>query len=317
LDKYIKAEQTGDSYQSESDLERELIQDLRNQGYEFISVKSQSAMLSNVREQLQSLNGVVFNDSEWRRFTEQYLDNPSDGILDKTRKIHIDYICDFIFDDGRLENIYLIDKKNLMRNKVQIIQQFEQAGSHANRYDVTILVNGLPLVQIELKKRGVAIREAFNQIHRYSKESFNSENSLFKYLQLFVISNGTDTRYFANTTKRDKNSFDFTMNWAKSDNTLIKDLKDFTATFFQKHTLLNVLVNYSVFDISQTLLVMRPYQIAATERILWKINSSYKAKNWSTPESGGFIWHTTGSGKTLTSFKAARLATELDFIDKV
>ncbi|EJH5708438.1 HsdR family type I site-specific deoxyribonuclease, partial [Escherichia coli] len=167
------------------------------------------------------------------------------------------------------------------------------------------------------KKRGVAIREAFNQIHRYSKESFNSENSLFKYLQLFVISNGTDTRYFANTTKRDKNSFDFTMNWAKSDNTLIKDLKDFTATFFQKHTLLNVLVNYSVFDSSQTLLVMRPYQIAATERILWKINSSYKAKNWSNPESGGFIWHTTGSGKTLTSFKAARLATELDFIDKV
>ncbi|MFV2683306.1 HsdR family type I site-specific deoxyribonuclease, partial [Escherichia coli] len=201
--------------------------------------------------------------------------------------------------------------------KVQIIQQFEQTGSHANRYDVTILVNGLPLVQIELKKRGVAIREAFNQIHRYSKESFNSENSLFKYLQLFVISNGTDTRYFANTTKRDKNSFDFTMNWAKSDNTLIKDLKDFTATFFQKHTLLNVLVNYSVFDSSQTLLVMRPYQIAATERILWKINSSYKAKNWSTPESGGYIWHTTGSGKTLTSFKAARLATELDFIDKV
>lgn len=318
LDKYIKAEQTSDSYQSESDLERELIQDLRNQGYEFISVKSQSAMLSNVREQLQSLNGVMFNDSEWRRFTEQYLDNPSDGILDKTRKIHIDYICDFIFDDGRLENIYLIDKKNLMRNKVQIIQQFEQTGSHANRYDVTILVNGLPLVQIELKKRGVAIREAFNQIHRYSKESFNSENSLFKYLQLFVISNGTDTRYFANTTKRDKNSFDFTMNWAKSDNTLIKDLKDFTATFFQKHTLLNVLVNYSVFDSSQTLLVMRPYQIAATERILWKINSSYKAKNWSNPESGGFIWHTTGSGKTLTSFKAARLATEkLDFIDKV
>ncbi|EJH6496729.1 type I restriction endonuclease subunit R, partial [Escherichia coli] len=317
LDKYIKAEPTGDSYQSESDLERELIQDLQNQGYEFIPVKSQSAMLANVREQLQSLNGVMFNDSEWRRFTEQYLDNPSDGILDKIRKIHIDYICDFIFDDERLENIYLIDKKNLMRNKVQIIQQFEQAGSHANRYDVTILVNGLPLVQIELKKRGVAIREAFNQIHRYSKESFNSENSLFKYLQLFVISNGTDTRYFANTTKRDKNSFDFTMNWAKSDNTLIKDLKDFTATFFQKHTLLNVLVNYSVFDSSQTLLVMRPYQIAATERILWKIKSSFTAKNWSKPESGGYIWHTTGSGKTLTSFKAARLATELDFIDKV
>jgi len=317
LDKYTKAQPTGDSYQSESDLERELIQDLQNQGYEFLAVKSQTTMLANIRAQLQSLNGVAFNESEWRRFTEQYLDSPSDSSLDKTRKIHIDYICDFTFDDGRLENIYLIDKKNLMRNKVQVIQQFEQTGSHANRYDVTILVNGLPLAQIELKKRGVAIREAFNQIHRYSKESFNGDNSLFKYLQLFVISNGTDTRYFANTTKRDKNSFDFTMNWAKSDNTLIKDLKDFTATFFQKHTLLNVLFDYSVFDISQTLLVMRPYQIAATERILWKINSSFKAKNWSTPESGGYIWHTTGSGKTLTSFKAARLATELDFIDKV
>ncbi|MGY0150564.1 HsdR family type I site-specific deoxyribonuclease [Edwardsiella tarda] len=317
LDKYTKSPETGDSYQSESELERELIQDLRNQGYEFISLKSPSGMLADVRQQLQTLNGVVFNDSEWQRFTEQYLDSPSDGILDKTRKIHVDYICDFTFDDGRLENIYLIDKKHLMRNRVQVIQQFEQTGSHANRYDVTILVNGLPLVQIELKKRGVAIREAFNQIHRYSKESFNSDNSLFKYLQLFVISNGTDTRYFANTTKRNKNSFDFTMNWAKSDNSLIKDLKDFTATFFQKHTLLNVLFNYSVFDSSQTLLVMRPYQIAATERILWKINSSFKAKNWSKPESGGFIWHTTGSGKTLTSFKAARLATELDFIDKV
>ncbi len=317
LDKYTKAWEASDSYQSESDLERELIQDLRNQGYEFISVKSQTAMLANIRTQLQTLNGVVFNESEWRRFCEQYLDSPSDSSLDKTRKIHIDYICDFTFDNGQLENIYLIDKKNLVRNKVQVIQQFEQTGSHANRYDVTILVNGLPLVQVELKKRGVAIREAFNQIHRYSKESFNSDNSLFKYLQLFVISNGTDTRYFANTTKRDKNSFDFSMNWAKSDNTLIKDLKDFTATFFQKHTLLNVLFNYSVFDISQTLLVMRPYQIAATERILWKINSSFKAKNWSKPEGGGFIWHTTGSGKTLTSFKAARLATELDFVDKV
>ena len=182
---------------------------------------------------------------------------------------------------------------------------------------MTILVNGLPLVHIELKKRGVAIREAFNQIHRYSKESFNKENSLFKYIQIFVISNGTDTRYFANTTKRDKNSYDFTMNWATAKNTLIKDLKDFTATFLQKHTLLNVLVNYCVFDVSDTLLIMRPYQIAATERILWKIKSSYLAKNWSNKESGGYIWHTTGSGKTLTSFKAARLATELDFIEKV
>lgn len=317
IDKYSKAWEVGDNYQSESDLERELIQDLCNQGYEFVSFTSQPLMLANIRTQLQALNGVVFNDSEWSRFCESYLDSPGDSSLDKTRKIHIDYICDFTFDNGQLENIYLIDKKNLIRNKVQVIQQFEQKGSHANRYDVTILVNGLPLVQIELKKRGVAIREAFNQIHRYSKESFNSDNSLFRYLQLFVISNGTDTRYFANTTKRDKNSFDFTMNWAKSDNTLIKDLKDFTATFFQKHTLLHILFNYSVFDSSQTLLVMRPYQIAATERILWKINSSFKSKDWSKPEGGGFIWHTTGSGKTLTSFKAARLATELEFIDKV
>jgi type I restriction enzyme R subunit len=264
-----------------------------------------------------ALNNVEFQEGEWKRFVEQYLDKPSDSLIDKTRKIHDDYIYDFVFDDGHIENIYLLDKKNIARNKVQVIKQFEQVGSHANRYDVTVLVNGLPLVQIELKKRGVAIREAFNQVHRYSKESFNSENSLFKYLQIFVISNGTDSRYFANTTKRDKNSYDFTMNWAKSDNTLIKDLKDFTATFFQKNTLLNVLLHYSVFDVSDTLLVMRPYQIAATERILWKIKSSYQAKSWSKTESGGYIWHTTGSGKTLTSFKAARLATELDFIDKV
>ncbi|EHS7014898.1 type I restriction endonuclease subunit R (plasmid) [Escherichia coli] len=318
LDKYVTEWEASDRYQSESELEHELIQDLRNQGYEFVpDLTSQSAMLANVRVQLQALNQVVFSEGEWRRFTEGYLDNPSDTLIDKTRKIHDNYICDFTFDDGRLENIYLIDKKNLLRNKVQVIQQFEQTGSHANRYDVTILVNGLPLVQIELKKRGVAIREAFNQIHRYSKESFNSDNSLFKYLQLFVISNGTDTRYFANTTKRDKNSFDFTMNWARSDNTLIKDLRDFTATFFQKHTLLNILFNYSVFDTSDTLLIMRPYQIAATERILWKINSAFQSKKWSSTDGGGFIWHTTGSGKTLTSFKAARLATELDFIDKV
>ena len=200
---------------------------------------------------------------------------------------------------------------------MQVISQFEITGAQANRYDVTILVNGLPLIQVELKKRGVAIREAFNQVNRYSKESYNSEHSLFKYLQICVISNGTDTRYFANTTKRDKNSFDFTMNWAKADNTLIKDLKDFTATFFQKNTILRILLQYSVFDSSNNLLVMRPYQIAATERIIWKIKSAHELKKWSTTESGGYIWHTTGSGKTLTSFKAARLATELDFIDKV
>lgn len=318
LDKYTKAEQGADHYQSEAELERELIQDLANQGYEFLpALTSPDAMLANVRVRLEDLNAVSFSDAEWERFVATYLDSPSDGIVDKTRKVHDDYIHDFVFDDGRIQNIYLFDKSNIARNKVQVIKQFEQEGTHLNRYDVTILVNGLPLVQIELKKRGVAIREAFNQIHRYSKESFNSENSLYKFLQLFVISNGTDTRYFANTTKRDKNSFDFTMNWAKADNERIKDLNDFTATFLQKHTLLNVLLHYSVFDVSNTLLVMRPYQIAATERILWKIKSSYNAKHWSKPESGGFIWHTTGSGKTLTSFKAARLATELDFIDKV
>lgn len=318
LDKYTKEWDATDRYQSEDDLERELVRDLVNQGYEILpALTTPEAMLANVRVQLEELNNVRFSADEWTRFVETYLDKPSDSIVDKSRKIHDDYIHDFVFDDGRIQNIYLVDKKNKARNKLQVIKQFEQVGTHANRYDVTILVNGLPLVQIELKKRGVAIREAFNQIHRYSKESFNSENSLFKFLQLFVISNGTDTRYFANTTKRNKNSFDFTMNWAKSDNSLIKDLKDFTATFLQKRTLLNVLLQYSVFDVSDTLLIMRPYQIAATERILWKIKSSFEARNWRKPESGGFIWHTTGSGKTLTSFKAARLATELDFIDKV
>lgn len=318
LDKYEKIDQSGASYQSESALEKELIEDLINQGYEYRrDLNSQAKLLVNVREQLQKLNDVAFSDKEWERFVAEYLDVPSENIIQKTRKIHDDYICDFVFDDGHIQNIYLLDKKNIARNFVQVINQFEQTGNHKNRYDVTILVNGLPLIQIELKKRGVAIREAFNQVHRYSKESFNSDNSLFKFLQIFVISNGTDTRYFANTTKRDKNSFDFTMNWARSDNTLIKDLKDFTATFFQKNTLLNVLLNYSVFDVSDTLLIMRPYQIAAVERILWKIQSSAQSKNWSNTESGGFIWHTTGSGKTLTSFKAARLATELEFIDKV
>lgn len=318
LDRYTKEWETAESYQSESDLERELVQDLQNQGYEYLpGLNTPDKLLANVREQLQALNDMRFSDSEWRRFVESWLDKPSDSIVDKTRKIHDDYVHDFVFDDGRIQNIYLVDKKNISRNKVQVIKQFEQAGSHANRYDVTILVNGLPLVQVELKRRGVAIREAFNQVHRYSKESFNSEHSLFKYLQLFVISNGTDSRYFANTTQRNKNSYDFTMNWAKANNELIKDLKDFTATFFQKNTLLSVLLHYSVFDVNNTLLIMRPYQIAATERMLWKIKSANLTKTWSKTESGGYIWHTTGSGKTLTSFKAARLACELDFIDKV
>jgi type I restriction enzyme R subunit len=318
LDRYQCDHEVREDYQSEDALEREFIRDLQNQGYAYVAdIRSPQAMLANVRVQLEELNDVRFSDDEWQRFVEQYLDPASENSTDKARKIHEDYIHDFVFDDGHIENIYLLDKRNMLNNRLQVIKQFEQTGSQANRYDVTILVNGLPLVQVELKKRGVAIREAFNQVHRYSKESFNSDNSLYKFLQLFVISNGTDTRYFANTTQRNKNSFDFTMHWAKADNALIKDLKDFTATFFQKHTLLEVLLKYSVFDVGNTLLVMRPYQIAATERILWKIKSASQAKHWSSPDGGGFIWHTTGSGKTLTSFKAARLATELDFIDKV
>ena len=321
LDKYEKQlviRESAAVYQTESSLEREFIQDLVNQGYEYLPrLTTPKEMLENIRVQLQILNNTQFSDAEWKRFCEEYLDKPSDNHVDKTRKIHNDYIYDFVFDDGHIQNIYLVDKTNITKNKMQVISQFEQKGSQANRYDVTILVNGLPLIQVELKKRGVAIREAFYQINRYSKESFNSEKSLFKYLQICIISNGTDSRYFANTTKRDKDSFDFTINWAKSDNALIKDLKDFTATFFQKNTLLRVLLHYSVFDSSDNLLIMRPYQIAAAERILWKVKSSYNAKKWKTTESGGYIWHTTGSGKTLTSFKAARLAMELDFIDKV
>lgn len=321
LDNYTKYSELNEAtavYQTEAALEREFIQDLIDQGYENpTKITSIPAMIANARIQLQALNSMEFTEGEWARFVEEYLDKPSDNLVDKTRKLHDDYIYDFVFDDGHIQNIYLVDKKNIPRNKIQVISQFEQKGTNANRYDVTILVNGLPLVQVELKKRGVAIREAFNQVHRYTKESFNSTTSLFKFLQIFVISNGTDSRYFANTVERNKNSFDFTMNWARADNTLIKDLKDFTATFFQKHTLLNILLNYSVFDTSDTLLVMRPYQIAATERILWKIESSYQAKKMSSIDGGGFIWHTTGSGKTLTSFKAARLATQLVYIDKV
>ncbi|MDD3787356.1 MAG: HsdR family type I site-specific deoxyribonuclease, partial [Petrimonas sp.] len=316
--KYYEVHEAPVGYQTEAALEKEFIEDLVNQGYENPKhLTTHKAILENVRLQLQRLNNMTFTDSEWDRFVIEYLDKPGDNLVEKTRKVQDNHIYDFTFDDGHIQNIYLADKQEIARNKLQVISQFCQTGKCANRYDVTILVNGLPMVQVELKKRGVAIREAFNQVHRYGNESFNNENSLYKYVQLFVISNGTDTRYFANTTARNKNSFDFTMNWAKADNTLIKELKDFTATFFQKNTVLNVLLKYSVFDVNDTLLIMRPYQIAATERILWKIESSYQSKKWSTPEGGGFIWHTTGSGKTLTSFKAARLATYLDYIDKV
>ena len=321
LDSYTKAamlNETPAGYQTEAQLESELITDLKNQGYEYLpNLNSPEALLNNARIQLQALNNIVFTDAEWKRFNDEFLNKENDGIVERTRIIQGCCVCDFTFDDGHLQNIMLIDKHNHARNKLQVINQFEQTGTQANRYDVTILVNGLPMVQVELKKRGVNIREAFNQVHRYSKESFNSDCSLYKYLQIFVISNGTDTRYFANTVKRNKNSFDFTMNWATFDNKRINDLKDFTATFLQKNTLMQVLFTYSVFDVTDTLLIMRPYQIAATERLIWKIKSSYQAKQWSKPEGWGYVWHTTGSGKTLTSFKAARLATELDFIDKV
>lgn len=317
-DKYYTLNEPSVVYQSEASLEHEFIRDLRSQGYDYIPKHlTPGALLANVRVQLQKLNDVVFTDSEWKRYVEEYLDKPGDTFVEKTRKLQDHSAYDFVFDDGHIKNIHLIDKKDLLRNEVQVVSQFAQEGTHANRYDVTVLVNGLPLVQVELKKRGVAIREAFNQVHRYSKESFNADDSLYKYIQIFVISNGTDSRYFANTVERNKNSFDFTMNWAKANNMVIRDLKDFTATFFQKKTLLEVIFKYSVFDTNNTLLVMRPYQIAATERILWKIKSSHQAKKWSTPEGGGYIWHTTGSGKTLTSFKAARLASQLGFIDKV
>lgn len=316
--KYNELHEPSGVYQSEASLEREFIQDLVNLGYEYRpDISTPEALLANVRLKLQELNDMEFTDMDWLRFVEEYLDKPGETLIDKTRKIHDNHIYDFVFDDGHIKNIYLADKQNIARNKVQVINQFEQTGTQANRYDVTILVNGLPLVQVELKKRGVAIREAFNQVHRYSKESFNSDNSLFKYIQIFVISNGTDSRYFANTVERNKNSFDFTMNWANAKNKLIKDLKDFTETFFQKNALLNVIFTYSVFDTNNTLLIMRPYQIAATERMLWKIKSAYQAKKWSSTDGGGYVWHTTGSGKTLTSFKAAQLATRLDFIDKV
>ena len=317
LEKYTKQEQPS-QYQTEADLEKELIADLRQQGYEYLNyLTTPEARLANLKTQMEVLNNVVFTDAEWLRFLDEYLNKPSDSLIDRTRKLHDNYIYDFIFDDGHIQNIYLWDKKNISRNKLQVINQMKQVGTSSNRYDVTLLVNGLPLVQIELKKRGVAIREAFNQVHRYSKESFNEENSLFKYLQIFIISNGTDTRYFANTTKRDKNSYEFTMNWALKNNNPIKDLKDFTATFLSQQTLLNVLINYSVFDTNDTLLIMRPYQIAATERIIWKIRSAIASKIKSGPDTGGYIWHTTGSGKTLTSFKAARLATEMEEVDKV
>ncbi|EDP24271.1 type I restriction endonuclease subunit R [Parvimonas micra] len=305
------------SYQSEAELERELIGNLVSQGYERVKFTTSEELYGNLKVQIERLNNVFFTKSEWDRFLTEYLDCPKDGMVEKTRKIQEDYIYDFTFDDGHLQNIKIIDKKNIHNNFLQVVNQVTAGEKNQNRYDVTILVNGLPLVHIELKKRGVNLHEAFNQIHRYSKESFNLDHSLYKFVQIFVISNGTYTRYFANTTAKNKNNYEFTCEWADAKNKVIRDLVDFTKTFFEKRVLLEVLTKYCVFDASNTLLIMRPYQIAATERILWKIKSSYEGKKAGTAEAGGFIWHTTGSGKTLTSFKTARLATNLDFIDKV
>ena len=317
LANYEKILQVQEAYQSETELEESMIKNLVLQGYEKFNGKTSDDLYKNLKIQIEKLNKVTFTDEEWKRFLAEFLDSPNDGMIERTRKIQENHIYDFIFDNGHLKNIKIIDKKNIHNNFLQVTNQIRQEGTHNNRYDVTILVNGLPLVHIELKKRGVNLHEAFNQIHRYSKESFNTENSLYKYVQIFVISNGTYTRYFANTTAQNKNHYEFTCEWADAKNRVIRDLEDFTATFFEKRTMLEVLTKYCVFDSNNTLLIMRPYQIAATERILWKIESSFQSRKAGKIESGGFIWHTTGSGKTLTSFKTAKLATELDYIDKV
>ena len=314
LARFEKPERRVEEYQTESQLEENMINNLVSQGYERLDVRSMDDLYINLRVQIEKLNDIKFSDSEWKRFLLEYLDAPNDGIIEKTRKIQENHIYDFIFDDGRLRNIKIIDKKNIHNNHLQVVNQVTVA---KNRYDVSILVNGLPLVHIELKKRGVNIREAFNQIQRYEDESFNLDNSLYKFVQIFVISNGTYTRYFANTTERDKSNYEFTCEWADAKNRVIVDLEDFTATFFEKRTILEVLTKYCIFNSRNVLLIMRPYQIAATERLLWRINSSFENKKAGSVEAGGFIWHTTGSGKTLTSFKSARLATELDYIDKV
>ena len=307
----------GGSYQSEAELERELIANLVSQGYERADFKTSDELYKNLKVQIERLNNITFSDSEWERFLIEYLDAPNDGMVEKTRKIQENYIYDFTFDDGYSKNIKIIDKKNIHNNFLQVVNQVTAGEKNQNRYDVTILVNGLPLVHIELKKRGALIQEAYYQIHRYIKESFNLDHSLYKFVQIFVISNGTYTKYFANTTAKNKDNYEFTCEWADAKNVVIRDLVDFTKTFFEKRVVLEVLTKYCVFDVTDTLLIMRPYQIAATERILWKIKSSYESKKAGTAEAGGFIWHTTGSGKTLTSFKTARLATNLDFIDKV
>ena len=323
-----------DSYQSESSLEKAFIKMLDEQGYEYVSIHHEKDLIDNLRKQLELLNHYTFTDKEWDTFFKHKISNNNEGIVEKTRKIQEDYVQNLTREDGSTMNISLIDKKNIHNNRLQVINQYEEeGGKHDTRYDVTILVNGLPLVHVELKRRGVAIKEAFNQIDRYQRDSFWAGSGLYEYIQIFVISNGTNTKYYSNTTrfshikenetsskkksKKTSNSFEFTSFWADGNNRTIPDLVDFTRTFFAKHTLLNILTRYCVFTTEELLLVMRPYQIVATERILNRIEVSTNYKKTGTIEAGGYIWHTTGSGKTLTSFKTAQLATNLPYIDKV
>lgn len=321
-----------DAYQSEAELEKEFIKLLQEQGYDYLPIKTEKDLIINLRAKIEELNNFKFSDDEWERFFSEELANANDGIAEKTSKIQEQSRIAFKLDNGLSKNITLIDKGNVHNNKLQVINQYiNNDGLHDNRYDVTILVNGFPLVHVELKRRGVAIREAFNQIDRYQRESFWASSGLFEYVQIFIISNGTNTKYYSNSTRfnhvkdnaqkfrkeKTSNSFEFTSFWADANNKIIPDLIDFTKTFFSKHTILNILTKYCVFTSEKLLLVMRPYQIVATERILNRIEISNNYKTYGTVKAGGYIWHTTGSGKTLTSFKTARLATKLPYIDKV
>ena len=325
-----------DTYQSEAELEKEFINLLCQQGYEYLPIHSELELIKNLRVRLEELNNYNFSDTEWDRFFTNQIANKNESIVDKTRKIQEDYVQVLKRDDGMTKNISLIDKTHVHNNRLQVINQYvigqEQGARHDNRYDVTILVNGLPLVHVELKRRGVPIREAFNQINRYQRDSFWAGSGLFEYVQIFVISNGTNTKYYSNSTRfnaikdansgktrkeKTSNSFEFTSFWADANNRVIPDLIDFTKTFFAKHTILNILTKYCIFTSENMLMVMRPYQITATERILNRIEIAYNYKKYGTIAAGGYIWHTTGSGKTLTSFKTARLASQLPFIDKV
>ena len=333
---YEPVKKRSDRYQSEAALEREFIQLLTQQGYAYLPIHQEADLIANLRRQLEALNDYQFTDSEWEQFFQNAIANPNEHIVEKTRKIQEDFVQVLRRDDGTSKNISLIDKKNIHNNRLQVINQYEvnqeQGAKHDNRYDVTVLVNGLPLVHIELKRRGVAIREAFNQINRYQRDSFWAGCGLFEYVQIFVISNGTNTKYYSNSTRfnaireassgkakkqKTSNSFEFTSFWADANNKVIPDLIDFTRTFFARHTLLNVLTRYCIFTSENMLMVMRPYQITATERILNRIEIANNYKKYGTIQGGGYIWHTTGSGKTLTSFKTARLASQLNYIDKV